>query len=96
MGEIQHKTVNPSGSNYTSVVSCDTVRIAFTYAALNNLIACAEDVRNTYIQDPSSKKHYIICGSEFSENKGHTAIIVWALYSGKSTGRDYWLHLQSC
>ncbi len=91
-----HKTADPLVLNYTGVVSCDTVRIAFTYAALNDLNVCAADVRNTYIQALSSNKHYIICGPEFSENEGRTAIIIRDLYGGKSAGRDYWLHLCSC
>ena len=44
-----HKTADPLGSNYAGVVSRDTVRIAFTYAALNDLNVCAADVRNAYI-----------------------------------------------
>ena len=42
------------------------------------------------------KKHYIICGPEFGlENVGKLAIIVRALYGGKSAGADYWRHVRS-
>ena len=75
-----HKKADPLGSNYAGVVSRDTVRITFTYATLNDLNVCAADVRNAYIQAPSSEHHYIICGPEFGENEGRTAIIVRALY----------------
>ena len=34
-----HKTADPVGSTYAGVVSRESVRIAFTYAALNNLIS---------------------------------------------------------
>eukprot|EP00957_Ditylum_brightwellii_P110452 8423817-Ditylum_brightwellii.AAC.1 len=71
-----HKTVNPIGSTYAGVVSRDSVRIAFTYAALNNLSVCAADIRNAYLQVPSSQKDYIICGPEFGlENIGKVALI---------------------
>eukprot|EP00957_Ditylum_brightwellii_P118762 9057487-Ditylum_brightwellii.AAC.1 len=57
-----HKTVNPIGSTYAGVVSHESVRIAFTYAALSDLSVCAAGIRNAYMQAPSSQKDYIICG----------------------------------
>jgi hypothetical protein len=47
------------------VVSRDSIRIAFTYAALNGLDVFAADIRNAYLQAPSSQKDYILCGPEF-------------------------------
>lgn len=91
-----HLTKDIDGSNYAGIVSCDTVRIAFTYAALNGLDVCASDIRNAYIQAKSSEKHYIVCSPEFGENQGRRAIIVQSLYGGKCAGRDYWLHLRDC
>ena len=60
-----HKTPHPVGSKYTRVVSRESVRIVFTYAALNGLDVCMADIRNAYLQSPTSQKHYIICGPEF-------------------------------
>ena len=60
-----HKTPDPVGSKYAGVVSRESVRIAFTYAALNDLDVCMADIRNAYLQSPTSQKHYIICGPEF-------------------------------
>ena len=92
-----HKTSDPEGSTYAGVVSRESVRIAFTYAALNGLDVCAADIRNAYLQAPSSCKHYIICGPEFGlENVGKVALIHRALYGGKTAGRDYRNHLRSC
>ena len=62
-----HRTTDPIGSNYAGVVSRDSVRIAFTIAALNGLDICAADIQNAYIQAPTSEKHYVICGPEFGE-----------------------------
>ena len=49
-----HKTPDPIGSTYAGVVSSESVRINFTYAALNDLEIFAADIRNTYLQAPSS------------------------------------------
>ena len=60
-----HKTPDPIGSTYAGIVSRESICIAFTYAALNGLDIFAADIRNAYLQAPSSQKHYIICGPEF-------------------------------
>jgi hypothetical protein len=76
-----HKTPPPERSTYAGVVSSDNVRIALTYAALNNLGVRAADIRNVYLQAPSSQKDYVICGPEFGlENVGKRALIRRALY----------------
>ena len=60
-----HRSANPIGSTYAGVVSRDSVSIALTYAALNNIEVLAADTHNTYLQAPSSQKHYVIYGAEF-------------------------------
>jgi hypothetical protein len=92
-----HKTPNPIGSTYAGVVSHESVYISLTYAALNDLDVMAADIRNAYLQAPSSQKDYIVCGPEFGlENKGKTALVTRALYGGKSAGKDFRNHLWSC
>ena len=92
-----HKTPDPIGSTYAGVVSRESVRIAFTYAALNGLDVFAGDIQNAYLQAPSSQKNYLICGPEFGlENVGRVALIHRALYGGKTAGRDFRNHLRSC
>ena len=49
-----HKTAEPIISTYAGVVSRESVRIALTYAALNGVDVIAADIRNAYIQAPSS------------------------------------------
>ena len=44
-----HKTANPVGSTYAGAVSRESVRIAFTVAALNGVDVCAADIRNAYL-----------------------------------------------
>ena len=90
-----HRTKNPINSTYAGVVSRESVRIALLYAALNDLPVCACDIQNAYLQAPTSEKHYVICGPEFGfENIGKIAVIVRALYGGKSAGADYWRHVR--
>ena len=92
-----HKTGDPIGSTYAGVVSRESIRIALTYAALNGLDVCAADIRNAFLQSPSSCKDYIICGAEFGlENVGKIALIHRALYGGKTAGRDFRNHLRAC
>jgi hypothetical protein len=58
---------------------------------------CAADIRNVYLQAPSSNKDHIICGPEFGvEHEGKVALIHRALYGGKNAGRDFRNHLRSC
>ena len=92
-----HKTPDPEFSSYAGVVSRESVRIALTYAALNGMDVMAADIRNAYLQAPSSEKHYIICGPEWGlEHQGKRALIKRALYGGKIAGADFWHHLRSC
>ena len=92
-----HKTADPAGSTYAGVVSRESVRIALTYAALNEIDVLAADIQNAYLQAPSSQKHFVICGDEFGlENIGKIALIRRALYGGKSAGRDFRNHLREC
>ena len=57
-----HRTPDPKESNYAGVVSRDSVRIALSYAALNDVDVTAADIQNYYLQATSSEKHYVICG----------------------------------
>jgi hypothetical protein len=92
-----HKQDDPVGSTYAGVISRESVRIAFTYAALNGLDVWTADIRNAYLQAPSSQKNYIICGPELDlENVGKVALIRRAIYGGKSAGKDFRNHLRSC
>ena len=86
-----HKTHDLVGSTYAGVVSRESISIALTSAALNNLRVCAADIRNAYLQAPSSQKDFIICGPEFGlENVGCVALIHQALYGGQGG----WTRLQ--
>jgi hypothetical protein len=51
-------TDTPSTLTYSSVVSCESVRIAFTIAALNDLEVMMFDVRNAYLNANTTEKLY--------------------------------------
>ena len=63
-------------STYTGVVYRYTARISFTYAALRGLVITAPDIHNTYLQEPTSIKYWMVLGPEFvSELKYKRAYI---------------------
>ena len=92
-----HRTADPATSKYAGVVSRESIRILLTHAALHGVDVMAADIRNAYLQAPTSEKHFVICGEEFGiEHVGKRAMITRALYGGKCAGRDFWHHLRSC
>ena len=91
------RTPDPVNSTYAGVVSRESVRIALTYAALNDLDVYAADVQNAYLQAPCSEKYFTVMGPEFgNEYAGRKAIIVRAAYGLKSAGADFRNHLRDC
>lgn len=83
-------TQPPPESTYSSVVSRESVRIAFLVAALNDLDICAADVTNAYINAPCREKIYTIAGPEFGvTEEGSVMIIRRALYGLKSSGASW-------
>ena len=88
-----HKTDPPSSITYASVVSRDSVRIAFLYAALHDLPVLAGDIGNAYLNAETKEKVYIKCGNEFREHAGKYAVVVCAWYGLKSSASAWRNHL---
>ena len=85
-----HLTGPPPSITYTSMVSRESVRIAFLIAALNDLDIEAADIGNAYLNAPPREKVYIKCGPEFGpESEGRYAVIVRALYGLKSLASSW-------
>jgi hypothetical protein len=61
------QTEPPKEITYSSVVSCESIRIAFTYAAMLDLDIRIADVGNAYLYAPMNERLYTICGPEFEE-----------------------------
>jgi hypothetical protein len=92
-----HMTDPPASITYASVVSRESVRIAYMIAALNNLEVQAADIQNAYLTSPCDEKVWTILGPEFGpELEGKRAIIVRSLFGLKSSGAAYRYHLATC
>jgi hypothetical protein len=76
----------PTQLTYFSIVTRDSVHIAFLIAALNDLDILLADVGNAYLQVPMRKKIHTTAGPEFGpHNVGKRVIIVRAMYGLKSS-----------
>ena len=88
-----HVTDPPQSMTYSSVVSRESVRIAFLIAALNDLDILAADIGNAYLNALTKEKVYTIAGKEFGNKAGRTVLIVRALYGLKTSGAAFHAHL---
>jgi len=82
-----HWTQTSSQLTYSSVVTRESIRIAFLIAALNDLDILAADIGNAYLQAPAREQVHTTAGPEFGPSRvGQTVIIVRAMYGLKSSG----------
>ena len=84
-----YPTQAPATITYASVVSRETVRLALTFASLNDLKVKVGDVLNAYITAPVKEKVWTILGPKFGHDSGKSAVIVSALYGLKSAGAAF-------
>ncbi len=88
--------VTSATMTYASVVSRESVRIAVTLVALNDLDVKTADIENAYLTAPIGEKIWCTLGPEFGEDDGKHAIIVRTLYGLKSAGASFRNHLADC
>jgi hypothetical protein len=81
-----HTTETPASLTYSSVVSRDSVRIAFLIAALYDIDVLSCDVSNAYLNAPCREKIWFVAGPEFGSRQGQPVKVVRALYGLKSSG----------
>ena len=75
---------------YSSIVSCDSTRIALLLAALNDLDILACDIFNAYINDPFRERIYFFAGMECGKSlEGKVMRLVRALYGLKRSGASW-------
>ena len=91
-----HQTDQPNVTTYASVVSRETVQIALTYAALNDLEVKGADIQNAYLAAPCEEKVHTKLGPEFGPDEGKYAMITRALCRLKSMGASFNRHLVDC
>ena len=88
-----HMTETPGSITYSSVVSRDSIRLAFLIAGLNDLDIIAGDVTNAYLFAPCREKIWFEGKTETGPDKGKVLILVRALYGLKSSGASWRAHL---
>jgi hypothetical protein len=81
-----HTTDTPASINYSSVVSRDSVRLAFLIAGLNDLDVLVGDVTNAYLNALCREKIWFEGGAETGEDRGKVLVVTRALYGLKSSG----------
>jgi hypothetical protein len=91
-----HTTDTPHAMTYASGVSRESVRIAQTLAALNDLEVKMADIENAYLTAPITEQVWCILGPEFGEDAGKKALIFRALYGLKSAGAAFRNHIAEC
>ena len=82
-------TEAPTLVMYLSVVSHNSVHLAFLIAALNdvNILSC--DLENAYLNAKCCKKIWFEGGVECGEDAGKVLVLVHALYGLKSAGASW-------
>ena len=88
-----HMTDTPNTLTYSSVISRDSVRIALTIAALNELSVMACDIQNAYLTADCREKIWTHAGPEFGSESGSIMIVMKALYGLKGSGEAFRAHL---
>ena len=86
-------TYTPNTLTYSSVVSRDSVCIALTIAALNELSVMACDIQNVYLTADSREKIWMHTGPEFGSESGSIMKLKKALYGLKGSGTAFRAHL---
>ena len=84
-----HTTEAPSAINYLSVVSRDSVWLAFMIAALNGLDIMSCDLENSYLNATNCEKIWFEGGIECIKDKGKVLVFMQALYGLKSVGLEW-------
>jgi hypothetical protein len=81
-----HMTETPSSLTYSSVVSRESVKIAFLIAALNDIDIMSCDIGNAYLNAPCRERIWFVAGAECGNCAGMVCKLVRALYGLKSSG----------
>ena len=88
-----HTTEAPATLTYSLVVSRDSVRIALTVAALNELEVISCDIQNAYLTAKCRENIWTQAGPEFGSEASTIMFIRKALYGLRSSGVVFQAHL---
>ena len=82
-------TETPTDLMYASFMSHDTVQIALTIAALNDLQVKTSKVENTFLTTPCEEHIWTNLGPKFGKDAGKKALLVQALYGLELAGGSF-------
>jgi hypothetical protein len=89
-----HQTEPTKGITFASVVSRDSIRIAFLVAALKDLEILSDNISGAYLNANAAEKFYTIAGKEFGATKeGQVVDITRALYGLQNSGKAWRDHM---
>jgi hypothetical protein len=74
---------------FSSVVSRDSICLAFLIVALNDINIMSTDLENAFIQAPCCEKIWFESGLECGEDYRKVCIVVHSLYGLKSAGAEF-------
>jgi hypothetical protein len=84
-----HMTQPATSMTYSSVVSRDSVRLAFLLATLNGLQILSCDIGNAYLNAPCREKIWFQAGRECGHDMGKVMVITRALYGLRTSGASW-------
>ena len=88
-----HVTQMPGVITYSSMITRETVCIAFTMAALDDINVTAADVLNSYVMTLNRENIRSALGQEIGDNACKSAIIIRVLYEPTSAGVPFKAYL---
>ena len=88
-----HTADAPATLTYSSVLSHNSIQIALTIAALNEVEVMACDIQNAYLTADCREKNWTRAGPEFGSEAGMIRFILKALYGLRSSGAAFHAHL---
>ena len=91
-----HMRDTPPILTHWSVASRETVRIALTIAALNDLEVKSSDVQGACLTAPCEERIWTVLGPEFGPDEGKKALVARALHGLKSAGASHRRHISDC
>ena len=80
------QTDPPLALTYASVVTRESVRLAFLLATLNGNKLLAADISGAYLNAPCAERIHTVLSPESGELQGRTAVFVKAIYGLRSSG----------
>ena len=91
-GENQSQDTNKS--SFTVIVLQNKIRNELTYSVLNNINILADEIRNVYLQVPSSENNFILFGTKcFLNHVDKSALIFHTIYVREVSRKHFWNNL---